>query len=205
MMHSYSVDASRWKVAVYIGITAVFIGVGIEVLLTDWIGVDAWGLSPFLLGVTIYLLFDRWLWRYPPFSWAHSVPDLSGSWGGEVMSSFSVEDVGDNLTKIDSSGSRLEITQRWSKIEIRYRNPDSSHSRSVAAHLETKTSEPRLTYVYQNEPEGNGVSTEQSKHEGTAKLRLLEDKPELELRGTYYTDQGGGQTYGTMKFEEMSS
>lgn len=201
-MHSYSVDLPRWKLHLGIGVIAVFIGGAAELTATYFFGSNARGLSPFAIGVGLYLVFDRWLWRYPPFTWAHSIPDLTGTWEGEIESSYSPEDA-DGLSRIDSDGSRLEITQRWSKIEIRYWNPESSHSWSFAAHFKTETGEPKITYVYTNEPEGEAVASPQSSHEGTATLRVLEDGEGRELRGAYYTDQEGEQTYGIMCFEEI--
>lgn len=198
MMHSYSVDFKRSKIALAIGVIAVFAGSAAELAITKATGVGTFGLPILTLAGGLYWLVDRWLWKYPPLTWVHPIPNLEGEWKGEIESSHGSPD-GDELTPIEPDGSRLKITQRWSKMEINYRNSDSSSSRSVSARIESDTSWPKLTYVYENEPKGDGIETSQKPHGGTAVLDFYED--EGHLRGKYYNDRSGGQSHGEMRFE----
>lgn len=152
----------------------------------------------------VFCLFDRHLWKYPPISWLHPIPHIGGTWDGEVESSYCPSDEPSELTPIDPDGSQLRITQRWSTIEINYRNPGSSSSRSTSARLEAKSTEPRVTYVYENEPEGDGLETSQESHSGTAMLTLHQIDARRTLRGRYYNDHQGRQSYGRLRFEQTN-
>lgn len=202
MLHSYSIDFPRSRIHISIAFFAVAVGWSGEWLATHLLGINALGLSPFAIATSLYVGFDRWLWKYPPFSWLHLVPNIAGEWEGEIESSYGSDD--DNeLAPIKPDGSRLMIGQRWSKIEINYRNPESSHSHSIAARMEVDSEIPKVTYVYENEPEGDGLQTSQQRHRGTVVLYLYEDD-ERTLRGEYYTDHAGGQSYGEMRFEQTN-
>lgn len=201
MMHSYSVDFNRSTILLAIGIIAVFVGGTVELILSQFTGMKTLAVPALTVAGIIYWVFDRWLWRYPPFIWLHSIPNLAGTWEGEIESSYGSDDE-DGLTPIDPDGSRLIITQRWSSIEVNYRNPGSSRSRSISARIETDTAEPVLKYIYENDPEGDGLVSSQSPHRGTAVLTLHKDG-EDELRGSYFNDQEGGQSYGEMRFEQI--
>jgi len=203
MLHSYSIDFPRSKVHIGIALVAVAVGWAGEWLATYLFGLNAFGLSPFAIATGLYVAFDRWLWKWRPFCWLHPVPDIAGEWKGEIDSSYGSED-DHELVPIEPNGSRLTIAQRWSKIEINYRNPESSRSRSISARIEAGTEIPKVTYVYENEPEGEGLQTEQQGHGGTAVLDLY-DGDERQLRGTFYTDHVGGQSYGEMRFEQTNS
>lgn len=197
MMHSYSVDFNRSSITLAIGVFAALAGGGVELLITTATGFETLGLPMLTVAGGLYWVVDQWLWRYPPITWFHSIPNLEGRWEGEIESSYGSE--GD-LAPIEEDGSELKITQRWSKVEINYRNPESSRSRSISARIEAESSWPKLIYVYENEPEGDGLQTPQQRHRGTAVLDFYEE--EQELRGVYYTDHSGGQSYGEMRFEQ---
>lgn len=201
MLHSYSIDFPRSKVHISIALIAVSVGWGGEWLATHLFGLNAFGLSPFAVATALYMAFDRWLWKFHPFCWLHPVPNIAGEWEGEIESSYGSDGDGE-LVPIDPDGSRLAITQRWSKIEINYRNQESSRSRSISARIEVGTDIPKVTYVYENEPEGEGLQTPQQRHRGTAVLDLYDDEGR-QLRGSYYTDHAGGQSYGEMRFEQV--
>lgn len=202
MLHSYSIDFPRSKVHLSIALVALTVGWAGEWLATNFFGLNAFGLSPFAVATALYVAFDRCLWKRRPFCWLHPVPDIAGEWEGVIESSYGSDD-DTELVPIDSDGSRLTIAQRWSEIEINYRNPESSRSRSISARVEVGTEMPKVTYIYENEPEGKGIQSSQQRHRGTAVLDLYE-KDERQLRGSYYTDRAGGQSHGEMRFKHIN-
>lgn len=204
MLHSYSVDIPRQRIHIIFGIAAVGVGFAAETVVSQFIGTTSIGIPLLATATGLFYLFDRHLWKHPPCSWLHPIPHIGGTWEGEIESSHSPTGEQTDVTPINPDGSQLRITQRWSTIEVNYRNPGSSSSRSISARLEAKSTEPRVTYVYENEPEGDGIETTQESHSGTAILTLNESDGTRTLRGRYYNDHQGGQSYGRMKFDKTN-
>lgn len=209
-MHSYEVDGDRHTVVGIIGGISVLLVIALFAIIYEVLELALpWYVDMFIpispLGVftALYYAFDHYLWKAPLIRRVVSIPDLNGVWEGEVRSSY-CNGEGNSLTPIEPAGSKLEIKQRWSRIEIYYRNPNSSHSISEIARFATsQSSEPQIKYTYANTPEGDGQTTQNS-HGGTAELRLITDSDgSASLRGSYYTNQDRSGNYGDMQFERL--
>ena len=71
-------------------------------------------LVPNVIGVPViygllFLLFDRFLWKFKPLNRILGVPNLSGKWTGKLQSSY--DDEYYEMT--------LEIKQTWTKIQCK--------------------------------------------------------------------------------------
>ena len=135
----------------------------------------------------LHWLFDRYVWRLSLLRTLKLIqlPDLNGTWVGEIESSYSRDGRAYPISVV--------ILQRWSKILVRL-DTESSSSHSVMASVKTlDLPNPNLSYQYVNEPKSSAPSTMEM-HRGTATLELIGSG----LAGDYYTGRGRGEI-GTMK------
>src|SRR5438309_1456846 len=76
--------------------------------------------KPFTLTVFVVTAalaaFDKFLWRWWPCRWFHTVPDLAGSWTIELRSSYSQDVIPGSAT----------ITQTFSSLSIRLKTSTST-------------------------------------------------------------------------------
>jgi hypothetical protein len=201
-MHAYTANVKRWKVTAGIALLAFILGRIVNELLRAHIPGLIRGISPFALFTVLWFAFDRWLWNAVLIRRIVPIPDLNGTWTGEVRSSFTDDDGVDDADDLRSTEeSELNIKQTWSKIEIQYRNPGSSVSESTSASMRVDGNDPVLTYTYENTPEGDGLASKQQKHEGTAQVRVAELNNKRRLRGRYYTDEER-HNHGTLEFAQ---
>ena len=137
----------------------------------------------------LYLAYDRLVWKLGMLRTIGlaSATDLSGTWNGEVHSSFGADGSAVPVT--------VTILQRWSQIAITLDAADS-RSTSYNATLRTRNrSRPELSYQYMSQPRGDTPETMQT-HRGTVILELTEHG----LDGDYYTGRGR-QTYGRIMLQ----
>jgi hypothetical protein len=198
-MHPYATDTNaRTTVPLIIAGAAIISAWLLARALTalEW-SVPWWVDAPSVMGFYgLYTtLFDRWLWRRSLLRWLGlvNVPDLNGTWDGQVASSS-----GDQHYNHDAT---VTITQRWSRMTVRL-TTDHSHSHSLsAALLDDDTVSPTLSYEYVNEPRAGAAAT-MHPHRGTARLTLQRRNGSEVLNGEYYTGRGR-QTYGTLCVERL--
>jgi hypothetical protein len=123
-----------------------------------------------------------------------SVPDLNGTWNGELRSSYD-----DFQTMYPIT---LDIKQEWSEISVRLTRPEGSGSKSTTASILLRAGvHPQITYTYQNNPNPDQVETMHA-HDGTTILDIELGSVESTLDGTYYTGRDR-KTYGTMKLTKV--
>lgn len=199
-MHSYGTDATdRVRMPLMLGAVAVGISFLIYALLKSaelnipwWIDIP----GPVGIGMILLRVYDRvaWRWRFGPISLSR-IPYLGGIWEGSMSSNYD-EDPGPHM-------GRLIITQRWSKILIRF-EPDgeSSLSHSIMAVVNTSESEGRrsLAYEYFNEPRALSTGS-MAAHRGVARMSLESNDI---LVGDYYNGRGRS-TGGQMKFRRVEN
>ncbi len=203
-MRSYSVDFPRTLWASYLMIIAVLVALlvnptlshlistiglanGSNVSLVSAFPIDAIT-APFVFSV-LYGVFDQWGWRAPIINQVVPVPNLRGTWEGELYSSH------DNGT---TERGTITIDQTWSQIEILL-EIDGAYSESKTASLRTNKAYPELTFMYESHPIGAG-SAERDTHRGTNRLVLQNNENgDLVLIGDYYTAQQRN-THGEMRF-----
>jgi hypothetical protein len=127
--------------------------------------------------------FDRWLWRMPGLVQVHGVPDLNGTWKGELRSMWIDPTTGAAPPPIPTF---IVIRQTYTAISVRTFTVESS-SVSVAAGLVAEPdSSLVLTYIFRNEPTLS-VQDRSRLHHGGVKL-VLGGKSD-KLFGSYWTDR----------------
>ena len=190
LMHSYDAEG-RWRVVVFLAGGSVLLVWLLDVALGAVDFEPQWWLSlPSFGGFygILYQSFDHYLWKWAVLRKLRlvNVPDLHGSWTGEVRSSY--------VSDVPSLPVSVLVQQRWSKLVIRL---EAAHSRShsVAAMLRTRDLPyPTLDYMYRNEPRTDAPETMHT-HRGTAMLELKEGSV---LEGDYYTGRDRREI-GTME------
>jgi hypothetical protein len=207
-MHSYAVNTNRWRHTGLIALVAAGVLIFITPRLPGYLPTFAQSISPLLLFTILWFAVDRWLWRLPLLNGFLGIPDLNGEWEGEVRTAYDGGSAGnkDELHPVQSdTPHRLNITQRWFSIDVEYENPESSRSVSTSARFDIQGNTPELTYTYQNKPIGTtGLATaQQSRHGGTATLRVKQGSGGLELVGEYYTDEER-HNHGTLRFKRVN-
>lgn len=165
-------------------------------VLNSWLSA-LWRLVPYeipaltlsipLTFAALFLIYDKWLWKWPGLSRIAGVPDISGEWEGPLNSSHQDTEEEEENGQKGSLRPEFTIHQTWSRIEINgaFRR---SRSESTTASFRTEKGNPQLVFTYQNHPR----TTEENDgpHEGVNKLRLATDVDGSEvLEGEYYTDE----------------
>jgi hypothetical protein len=144
---------------------------------------------------TILALFDRLIWRIPYLDLVHGVPNLNGTWKGELRSMWVAPDTGQPPPP---KVVYLVVRQTYSSATVRMLTDESS-SLSIAASLVPETDGSLLlTYLYRNEPKLS-VQDKSRLHYGGVKLRLVGKNDRLS--GEYWTHR---ESKGEMDFERVS-
>lgn len=196
-----SVGKGLWLVMTLVASAAVVV----LAMVKDWAA--AFGFPPVIINAiafpvsaaTIYplgfVVFNKWIWKWPWISKILGVPNLSGKWECEGQK---VGGVG--ISAPEDWQGELVISQTWDKIRV-YLRTGKSDSKSVAASL---LYEPErgyvLMYSYRNEPH---LSNEKmSPHVGYCELVLDESLTHGE--GDYFNNRGR-VTWGRMSLRKMNA
>lgn len=184
-MHSYSHDSrfGYWVIA-----TCATVGLATSYFVH---GTDPRLPVPTALGITglLYLLWDRWVWKWKLLQKLHRVPDLNGTWKAEVVS--------DVLKK--PRACVLRIRQTWNEINFTLQSPMMG-GETVSAAFFGNVSERHFVYTYWCKPHHvfdqawltkYQVSEQEAKeyfipHEGTGVL-YVNGAGEI-TKCSYYTD-----------------
>ena len=191
-MHDYAIDSRErvFVVRILFMASALVSGIAAALIPSDLLPMR-WLLPipsiALVFGIS-YWGFDNWLWRWRFLRVLRliSVPDLRGTWTGTIASSYTGFEKTQPVT--------VTIEQTWTKIVVRL-NAAQSRSWSITASVLTNSSEGLvLTYLFENEPKAESVSTMQ-RFLGTTVL--VNAEPGL-LEGHYYTGRGR-ETHGSIK------
>jgi hypothetical protein len=142
-----------------------------------------------------YAIFDRLIWRW---RWVHmlgitKVPNLSGTWHGQVASANS------NAPGFGTPANIvLTIRQSWTEILIRAETLQSI-SNSLSAHILVRD-DYVLSYEYTNEPRAGAPDTMHA-HRGIARLSF---DGKDSLVGEYFTGRDR-QNFGTITLKRARS
>lgn len=189
-MHEYASDSSHRK---YVFLVLAALSVAAAWLLhlaLKAAGVDHWWWVklPSVLG-----FYGFFFWIYDTIAWKKfsKLPDLNGTWVGEIETSF-----GELIRK----PCVLYIDQTWSRLLV---NLQTDHSRSTstmaALHL-GGSRESGLRYEFINEPTALSPETMHA-HRGVCHLEL---SPDLHgLAGSYYTGRDR-ENNGRLRFSFVS-
>jgi hypothetical protein len=195
-LHDYAIDSNeRFRVALYLAIFSFLLMTAVQGALNYYILQVPWwvdGISVFgFYGLSLFV-FDRYLWklRITRMIQLVKVPNLSGTYQGELLSSF------DGFKK--PIPIYVEVFQTWTKISINWKTETSS-SRSLVASFITNDEPNVLTYQYLNEPKASAPST-MHMHRGTT----IADISKGTLSGGCYTNRDR-QTTGQFELKKINS
>ncbi len=134
-------------------------------------------------------LFHRWLWSWKPIQMWLKIPDLRGTWEGELVSTYDTTKHIPVTFKISQTMTSLYVTAKT----------DTSSSLSSCAHLLPHIELPRydLIFTYLNSPQGDsGLDM----HWGTSILAVEGLRPTT-LEGSYFTNRKP-QTQGSLTLKK---
>jgi hypothetical protein len=128
--------------------------------------------------------WDRWVWRIPRLSLVHGVPNLNGTWKGQLTSLWTDPETGEVPAPIPIV---FVVRQTYTSVTVRTFTEEST-SVSVAAGLTTEPDGRHvLAAMYRNEPKLTAQERSRPHHGG---VRLAVSGNEDKLEGHYWTDRG---------------
>jgi len=150
----------------------------------------------FVVGIVgiLLLLFDKWLWKLPVI---HSLfvpfPDVSGTWKGQIVSSWKDAKTGEQREPIDAF---LVIYQTYSSINIRMITKESKSDLLSGNIIQNQSGSDKIAGIYNNFP--NLLIRDKSPiHYGGLLLEINNGEKTI-LEGEYWTDR---DTKGTLRFD----
>ncbi len=145
----------------------------------------------------IGIIFTKWLWRWRLLQgWLIKIPDLQGTWKGELKSDWVNPETGKRTGSIPMI---LVIRQTFSSIKCTLMTKEStSYSTTADVNVVPGGEDLFLTYNYTNR--SKAIVRDRSEiHDGASILKIIK-KPEMRLEGEYWTSR---KTIGdiSLKFE----
>jgi hypothetical protein len=152
---------------------------------------------PTVIGILtiLFLIFDRWLWKLSFFyPWFVSMPNLSGAWKGQIISTWIDKKTGQQISPIDAV---LIIYQTYSSLNLRMITKESKSDLLSGNFIQNNVGPQKIAGIYNNIP--NILVRERSPiHYGGLLLEIHKGKNTI-LEGEYWTDR---DTKGVLKFEK---
>lgn len=186
-MHLYSAEMeNRFRLIGLMGVLAAGLGAGAGQLLED-LNLPFELAAPSAISTfgLLFVVFDRWAWRFklPLLPRLSQIPDLRGSWEGNV--------------EIKTAGGERQqplpclvlIEQRWSRVSIVFHTPRST-SRSSSMTLRGDGNVlGDIRYEYHTTPRTGHEIVGMNQHDGVARLSRL-GTSWTRLAGDFFNDQG---------------
>lgn len=192
---------SRAHVTTLISIAAAVWGAMLVMGGTD---VEAGWIKPLgtVVGLLMLLLagFNKWFWKlrllYP---WFVPVPDLTGTWKGQLVSEWIDHKTGRQVPPIETY---LLVKQTFSEVQMRLMTKESASELLTGTVVREGTSV-LAAGLYRNTPKLNHRDRSPMHHGGLLlQVQGIDEKDGLRLEGQYWTDR---KTRGTLKFIERTS
>lgn len=132
------------------------------------------------------LIFIKWLWRWRPLKgWLIKMPDLQGTWRGELKSDWINPETGKGIDPIPMV---LVIKQTFSNISCTLMTKESlSYSTTADINVAQNGDDLYLTYNYTNRPKIN-IRDRSTIHDGASILKIISN-PNRCLEGEYWTSR----------------
>jgi hypothetical protein len=153
--------------------------------------VDLWTaikLTPHAISVyvVIGIIFTKWLWRWKLIQgWLIKIPDLQGTWRGELKSDWINPETGKGINPIPMV---LVIRQTFSSIKCTLMTKESSsYSTTADVNIAPSSEDLYLTYNYTNRPKAT-IRDRSAIHDGASILKII-NKPNKCLEGEYWTSR----------------
>ncbi len=153
--------------------------------------VDLWSAVKLIpQAISIYaiigIIFTKWLWRCRLFQgWLIKIPDLQGTWRGELKSDWVNPETGKGIDPIPMI---LVIRQTFSSIQCTLMTAESSsYSTTADINVAPNSEDLYLTYNYTNRPKAT-IRDRSAIHDGAAILKII-NKPQRCLEGEYWTSR----------------
>ncbi len=136
--------------------------------------------------VIIGIIFTKWLWRLKFLqSWLIKIPDLQGTWRGELKSDWIDPKTGKGIDPIPMV---LVIRQTFSSIKCTLMTKEStSYSTTADINVVPSGEDLCLTYNYTNRPKAT-IRDRSAIHDGASILKII-SKPNKCLEGEYWTSR----------------
>lgn len=148
----------------------------------------------------IGIIFTKWLWRWNLLQgWLIKVPDLQGTWRGELKSDWIDPSTGKGIAPIPIL---LVVRQTFSSIKCTLMTKEStSYSTTADINYVPGGEDLYLTYNYTNRPKAT-IRDRSAIHDGAAIMKIIK-KPQPCLEGEYWTSR---KTRGeiTLNFESKA-
>jgi hypothetical protein len=136
--------------------------------------------------VTIASALWRWVWKRFPIVARKFFPDLTGTWAGELVSTWTSPATGEGIAPIPVT---IWIRQGLFSTSIKLRSGEStSYSTRCLLEADHAAGRFRFWYSYDNDPRAQHRHRS-ARHEGVAWLELDIDTDPERLVGCYYTDR----------------
>jgi hypothetical protein len=152
---------------------------------------------PSVIGILaiVLLIFDKWIWKFPfLYPWFISTPDVSGTWKGQIISSWEDDKTEIPVEPIDAF---LVIYQTFSSINIRMVTKESKSDLLSGNIIHNQAGPDKIAGIYNNIP--NILIRERSPiHYGGLLLEIYNGE-QTNLEGEYWTDRN---TKGTLRFNK---
>lgn len=146
----------------------------------------------------VAFLFSRWIWKLKILQgWLIKVPNLQGTWKGEIKSDWINPETGKGIDPIPVV---LVIRQTFSTIKCTLMTKEStSYSTTADITLVPSSEDLSLTYNYTNR--SKAIIRDRSPiHDGASILKIIKN-PKRVLEGEYWTSR---KTHGEMHLEFSS-
>lgn len=134
----------------------------------------------------IVIIFTKWLWRWKLLQgWLIKIPDLQGTWRGELKSDWINPETGKGIDPIPMV---LVIRQTFSSIKCTLMTKEStSYSTTADINVVPNGEDLYLTYNYTNRPKTT-IRDRSAIHDGASILKIIR-KPNRCLGGEYWTSR----------------
>ncbi|AKM84430.1 TPA: hypothetical protein DCZ46_03705 [Candidatus Campbellbacteria bacterium] len=171
--------------------TFLIIWAGVILVTRTYSTLDLWMAVKLIpQAISIYaiigIIFTKWLWRWKFLQgWLIKIPDLQGTWRGELKSDWINPETGKGIDPIPMI---LVIRQTFSSIKCTLMTKESSsYSTTADINVASNSEDLYLTYNYTNRPKAT-IRDRSAIHDGASILKII-NKPSKSLEGEYWTSR----------------
>lgn len=150
----------------------------------------------------LFIVIDKYFWRYPPFKWLYWVPDMSGRYEGEIRyinPATSSPDRKNCVIEVFQTGSKLKVSCFFQHQTI----DELSTSKSLTESI-TKEEDGCYSIIFNYLNEGTRTHSQGQPHYGTCILKFINNGEGRILQGNYYTNREP-QTKGIIEVQYQSN